>query len=172
MPPGSPDRRLVLVRHAKADYPDGVEDHDRPLAERGERDAAALGQLLHGRAWPDLVLCSTAVRARGTWELAEGEADVPVTVRYEPSLYLATPRAMLGLVRGTPDDVHCLAVVAHNPGTHELAVALAGEGEREDLARLASKMPTAGVAVLAVDGGWDDVAEGSARLELVTAARG
>ncbi|RJK93788.1 SixA phosphatase family protein [Vallicoccus soli] len=167
-----PERRLVLVRHAKADYPEGVDDHDRPLTERGERDAVALGRLLHDTCWPDMVLCSTSVRTRRTWELAEGQADEPVTVRYEPSLYLASPRAVLGLVRGTSDDARCLVVVGHNPGTHELAVALAGRGDKEQLAALAEKLPTAGVVVLGVDGGWDDLAEGGARLEQVSAARG
>ena len=70
----SPARRLVLLRHAKSDWPDDVPDHERPLARRGRRDAPAAGRWLRKSGYvPDLVLCSTARRARETWQLAEEE---------------------------------------------------------------------------------------------------
>ena len=172
MPKAPPRRRLVVVRHAKSDYPEGVEDHDRPLSDRGERDAQALGPLLRDVGWPELVLCSTAVRARRTWELAEGALDVPTTVRYEPSLYLATARAVLGMVRGVDDDVERLVLVAHNPGAHDLAVQLVGAGRTADRDRLEEKMPTSGVVVLGVGAPWADLGDGCATLLSFTAARG
>src|ERR671921_212111 len=64
-------RTLVLVRHAKSSWDLDVDDHERPLSGRGRRDAVAIGQELAKRGIrPDLVLCSTAVRTRETWEEA------------------------------------------------------------------------------------------------------
>ena len=74
-------RRLVLLRHAKSDYPDEVADHDRPLAARGRRDAPLVGRWLARSGYrPDAVICSTARRARETWDLVaklSGGKEVP-----------------------------------------------------------------------------------------------
>jgi phosphohistidine phosphatase len=164
-------RTLVLVRHAKSDYPPSVEDHDRPLSERGERDAEAAAAALRGQE-PELVLCSTAARARRTWDLIETGLGHPVTVRYERALYNASSRAILGLVRGIDEGVQRLAVVAHNPGTQELAEQLAGRGKGGELRRMAQKFPTAGIAVLAVDGSWSELDAGGARLVAFHVPRG
>ncbi|HXT88463.1 MAG TPA: histidine phosphatase family protein, partial [Trebonia sp.] len=67
------DRRLLLLRHAKSDWPD-VADHERPLAKRGRRDAPVVGRWLRTSGYlPDAVICSTAARARQTWELVSAE---------------------------------------------------------------------------------------------------
>lgn len=157
-------RTLLLVRHAKAGYPDDVSDHDRPLTTRGERDATALGERWRGEETPDLVLCSSAVRARQTWDCIERAIGRPTTVRYEPSLYLAPPREILGLVRGVQDEVTRLVVVGHNPGMHELAGSLSGGGDKALRRELALRMPTCGVAALSVPSRWDELAPGSADL--------
>jgi phosphohistidine phosphatase len=165
-------RTLLVIRHAKSDYPEGVEDRDRPLTDRGKRDAAALAQPLRDAGWPEVVLCSSAVRARQTWEAVEAAVDEPATVRYEPSLYAASARTMLGLVRGTPDDVARLAVVGHNPGMHELALDLAGSGEARAMEQLGAKLPTAAVAVLDVERPWRDLGAGDAVLRELHVGRG
>ena len=161
---GAGDRTLVLVRHAKAGYPEGSSDHDRPLTQRGERDAQALGARLRTGEDADLVLCSTATRARVSWERIERAWGRPTTVRYEPSLYGATARVLLGLVRGAEDAVTHLVVVGHNPGLHELGLALAGSGDGAALRLLGERFPTCAAAVLRVEGRWDAVAAGGARL--------
>src|SRR6202451_4394164 len=87
-------RRLVLLRHAKSDWPE-VADHERPLAKRGRRDAPVVGRWLGASGYvPDAVVCSTAARARQTWELASAglAAAAPGAappVRYEPRGYAA-----------------------------------------------------------------------------------
>ncbi len=79
---------LLLMRHAKSEYPAGVADHDRPLAPRGVREAALAGDWLRANVPAiDSVLCSTATRARQT--LARTGIDAPV--RYVERLYGATP---------------------------------------------------------------------------------
>ena len=82
-------RTLVLLRHAKADNPFGMADADRPLTERGLRDARAAGRWLAQQALPELVLCSPARRTRQTWQAVAEQlpAQAVPQVRYEPTIY-------------------------------------------------------------------------------------
>src|SRR5689334_16797430 len=114
-----PMLELVLLRHAKSrwDRP-AADDHDRELAPRGERSASRMGRLLREEGLiPDLALCSTAVRARRTWELAEaGLGRGQVKVDYRRQLYLASPERLLALVRSLDDPgVGRLLLIGHNP---------------------------------------------------------
>lgn len=170
---GAP-RRLVVLRHAKSAWPHGVPDHDRPLAPRGLRDAPAAGRALaEAGVRPDLALCSTAVRARRTWELACAEWDAPPPVRFDPRLYGADVPELLDVVRETPDGVGALLLVGHNPGLEELVLALAGEGLGDALDRVRLKFPTSAIAVLTWHGpGWRALAPGAAVLTSATVPRG
>jgi phosphohistidine phosphatase len=157
-------RRLVLLRHAKSDWP-AVADHDRPLAKRGRRDAPAAGRWLGRSGYqPDAVVCSTALRARQTWELAaEGlAAAVPGAapeVRYEPRVYEASVLGLLMLVREFPPQWRTALIVGHNPGMAELAAGLAEPPPDGPLS-----FPTAAVAVLGLTGRWADTGPGEATL--------
>jgi phosphohistidine phosphatase len=159
-----PGRRLVLLRHAKSDWPD-VADHERPLAKRGRRDAPAVGRWLGESGYlPDAVVCSTALRARETWALA-GEAlaaaasCAPPAVRFEPRIYEATVLGLLMLVREFSPQWQTVLVVGHNPGMAELTIGLAGAEPEPPLA-----FPTAFAAVLGLPGDWADTAQGEGRL--------
>ena len=160
-------KRLLLLRHAKSSWDDsGIADHERPLAPRGERAAAAVAAYLAQRgAAPDLVLCSTAVRARQTLERMLAALPGRPEVRTTRELYLAEPERILGLVQGVDDGAAGLLVVGHNPGLGELAASLAGTGDAKPLARLRERFPTFAVAVLEFDvASWRDVAPGGGRL--------
>ncbi|MGW3267130.1 SixA phosphatase family protein [Streptomyces sp. NPDC001056] len=169
-----PLRRLVVLRHAKSARPEGVPDSRRPLAPRGLRDAPAAGRALaEADLLPDLALCSTAVRARQTWQLASAEWGTPPPVRYEPRLYGAGVPALLDVVRETPPEVETLLLVGHNPGLEDLLLTLAGDGLDDTLERLRTKFPTSAVAVLAWRGtGWPALAPGVALLTSFTVPRG
>ncbi|MEW2621003.1 histidine phosphatase family protein [Streptomyces sp. NPDC048106] len=169
-----PLRRLVVLRHAKSARPEGVSDPRRPLAPRGLRDAPAAGRALaEADLLPDLALCSTAVRARRTWQLASAEWGTPPPVRYEPRLYTADVPALLDVVRETPPAVETLLLVGHNPGLEDLVLALAGDGLDDTLDRLRAKFPTSAVAVLAWHGtGWPALAPGAALLTWFRVPRG
>ncbi|WP_328679456.1 histidine phosphatase family protein [Streptomyces sp. NBC_00322] len=160
--PGSPEsRRIVLLRHAKADWPQ-VSDHDRPLAERGRQDAAVAGRKLAdtGIAF-DLALCSTASRTRETWKLAVHELPHRPKTVYEERLYDASLGELLALLNETPDEVNELLVIGHNPGMHALADALAGKAEGEAPARMTKTgFPTAAFAVVGFTGSWKSVEHG------------
>ena len=150
-------RRLILLRHAKTetDAPSG-HDHDRRLDDRGRSDAAEIGRWI-GRnpPFPDLVLVSTAVRARQTWDLVwEAMQDrVPAPeVEIVDELYGAEPTQLLRVVRmAAASDPKQLMLVGHNPGLHELALMLAGHGDKAARKALEENLPTSGLAVLHFD---------------------
>jgi phosphohistidine phosphatase len=146
-------RELLLFRHAKSawDRP-GLGDHDRDLAPRGAAAAPRMGELIAASGLvPDLVLCSTATRARRTWELAAGRLAPAPEVRLRRELYLASPEAMIRLVRQEGGQVQRLMLVGHNPGLHALAVGLTRAGEPALRSALAAKLPTAALVRLSFE---------------------
>ncbi|WP_327427064.1 SixA phosphatase family protein [Streptomyces sp. NBC_01236] len=169
-----PLRRLVVLRHAKSAWPTGVPDHERPLAPRGRRDAPAAGRALaEADCLPDLALCSTAVRARQTWELAAEQWGTPPPVRLDERLYGADVPELLEAVREVPDQVRTLLLIGHNPGLEELVLELAGDGLDDALDEVRTKFPTSAVAILAWHGNsWQELAPGTALLTDVTVPRG
>lgn len=158
-------RRIVLLRHSKADWP-AVPDHERPLADRGRRDAPVAGRWLAGTGiTPDLTLCSTAVRTRETWKLAAHELPHRPRTVYEERLYEASLGDLLALLTETSDEIADLLLVGHNPGIHALAGALAGGAEGDSLARMTRQgFPTSAAAVLAFTGSWKTVEHGAGKL--------
>ncbi|MEU6487083.1 histidine phosphatase family protein [Streptomyces sp. NPDC046887] len=148
-------RRIVLLRHAKADWPQ-VSDHERPLAERGRKDAPVAGRRLAETGIPfGLALCSTATRTRETWKLAVQElSDRPRTV-YEERLYEASAGEIIALLNETPEDVRDLLVIGHNPGMHAVAEALSGGAEGDTRSRMnRGGFPTAAFAVVSFTAPW------------------
>ncbi len=161
-------RRLILLRHAKTerDAPSG-KDQDRRLDERGRNDSVEIGRWLALEDYnPDLVLVSTATRTQQTWDLLR--ATMPsARVRHLAELYGADPSELLRAVHHTAKaDPQCLMILAHNPGLHELALALVAGGDAAGRHALAANLPTAGVAVIDFKtDDWGDVVFRSGRLE-------
>jgi len=152
--------RLLLVRHAKAANPDDVDDHARPLAPRGERDAPEAGRWLAEQGWvPDHVVCSDALRARSTAELlVRGLVDAGATapaVEPLPDLYEASVHQVLQLVTSSPVDIGTLLVVGHEPTVSETVAVLVGRQV---------DFPTCTIAQVELDGGWESAAEHAGRL--------
>ncbi|GGU80170.1 phosphohistidine phosphatase [Streptomyces filipinensis] len=158
-------RRLVLLRHGKADWSD-ENDHERPLAERGNKDAPVAGRWLAGAGvTPSLALCSTASRCRETWKLVADELSQKPKTVYDERLYEASLGELIAILNEASDDVDDLLLVGHNPGVHALADALAGEAEGDLLARMnRSGFPTSSLAVLTFNGSWRAVEHGVGRL--------
>src|SRR5258708_30793706 len=114
-------RRLVLLRHAKSAWPD-VPDHERPLAGRGRRAAPAAGRWLRESGYvPDLVICSTALRARETLQLAEVELGVHPRHTFQQRANGASATELLELARQTPSGIRTLRIVGHEPTVPDLA---------------------------------------------------
>ncbi|MET7602770.1 histidine phosphatase family protein [Streptomyces avermitilis] len=158
-------RRIVLFRHAKADWPQ-VSDHERPLADRGRTDAAVAGRKLADTGIPvDLALCSTATRTRETWKLAVHELPHRPKTVYEERLYEASPGEIIAVLNEIPDDVQNVVLIGHNPGVQGLADILAGSAEGDTRTRMADRdFPTAAFAVLSFDGPWKSLEPGVATL--------
>jgi len=158
------NRRLVVVRHAKSDRPDGVPDELRPLGGRGRRDAPAVGRWLREHVGAvDVVVCSPAVRARQTWELAApalGGAPAPLV---DPRVYEATAGELLEVVHGLPDPATTAVLVGHNPGLERLVAVLGG---------VAAAMRTSSIALLEWPGTWAGAAPGGITLAAHATPRG
>jgi len=156
-------RHVYLLRHAKSSWKQrGLSDHDRPLTRRGRGAATAIARHLREQGIePELVLCSTARRARETLERIE-----PVLGRAaqeEPELYGASAGALLERLRLVPDAVGSVLLIGHNPGLQQLAVVLAQP--TPELRELEAKYPTAALAILAFDRpNWSELDQGTTEL--------
>jgi phosphohistidine phosphatase len=156
-------RTLLLLRHAKSDYPQGVADHERPLAPRGEREAGLAGDWLRAHAPAvDAVLCSTATRTRQT--LARTRIDAPVN--FVDRLYDATPGAVIEEINRVEPDVETLLVIGHEPAMSSVALGLAtADGSNTTAAeRISTKFPTSAIAVLRTGEPWDQLTLSGAAL--------
>jgi phosphohistidine phosphatase len=150
-------RRLVLIRHAKA--AGGTRDIDRPLADRGVLDAAAIGQRLKSLDLsPDRVVVSTALRTQQTWEVAAAVQDDSPVATIDPRVYNNTIEDLLAVIRDTPSALATLIVVGHNPSMGELAVVLDdGAGDAAAREGIATSFPTSGVCVFEITAEWSHV---------------
>jgi phosphohistidine phosphatase len=148
-------KTLLLMRHAKSDWNAGYDaDHERPLNDRGIHSARLMGRVLSGsECVPDLVITSTAVRARSTASLANDAGAWRSDITLDPNLYGTGPERAVQVAAEAP-DVGNLMLVGHQP-TWSTLVSLITESRVE--------MKTATVAVIELD---------IARWTELTAARG
>ena len=149
-------RRLVILRHAKAETPGDRPDFERRLTRKGQADAAAAGSWLAAEGLrPDVVICSPATRARQTWHgvamaLAEADPDGPAPeVQYEQVLYDGGRTEVFDLLRVVPDGTATVLVVGHNPMMSDVSLLLRPDGDPDD-----SGLKTAGMAVHEAEGSW------------------
>lgn len=153
-------KTLMLLRHAKAEFQEGVPDHERSLSSRGHADAPLVGRWMveHGSV-PDQILVSSALRTRQTctWVCKELGDKAP-TPKLEDDLYAARPAEMLALINHAPRTVTSLLVIAHNPGVQELAMRLASvRSDERAVMDLATDYPSAGLTVLTFVGEWAEL---------------
>jgi len=151
-------KTLLLLRHAKSDWGDSsLRDFDRPLAERGERDAPRIGKALRKRGvTPDVIIASPAVRAKATVQAAMKAAKVELEVTFDESIYGASSAELMELIRRLPDANECALLIGHNPGFEDLAGRLTGSQQR---------MPTAALACIEFQiEHWNDVDDGKGKL--------
>jgi phosphohistidine phosphatase len=173
-------KTLLLVRHAKSLWPEGIgkapadraraletlNDHARPLAPRGREAAARLAQaVLPEMPQPEIVLCSSALRARQTLAVLRQSVWRRAAVKTQSQLYLCGRDALLERLAQLPRGCAVAAVVAHNPDLNELALALAMKGPRALRAKLGEKFPTGALALLDLPiESWSDIAGAKGRL--------
>lgn len=157
--------QLLLMRHAKSDWSDDdAPDHDRPLNQRGRRDAPRMGRwLAEQELQPTFILSSSARRAQQTVERLVEELSHDVYVEVRPELYLADVPTWLEVLAELPADAACVLCVGHNPGLEALVEHLTGRAER---------MPTAAVACLTLpEQGWSQLGTGTSPAQLTGVQR-
>lgn len=154
-------KRLHILRHAKSSWDDpDLPDHERPLAPRGEKAAAKIAEHVHSAGIaPELVLCSTALRARQTLAALLPVLPGEAAIRIEDGLYGAGVEDVLARLREVDEEVGSVLVVGHNPTLHELALALT---RREDAL---DRFPTGALASVAFAAPWVELAAGAGELE-------
>ena len=132
-------KTLLLLRHAKSSWKHaGLADHDRPLNKRGRRDAPRIGRLIQQEGLlPDLIVSSTAERARTTAAVVAETAGYDSDIRLTGDLYHAAPEAYLRILRTLPATLGCVLVVGHNPSLEALLSELTGVDEALSTATLA-----------------------------------
>ena len=166
-------RTLVLVRHGKSSWDFDVDDHERPLSARGRRDAEAIGRWLSERSLrPDLVLCSTATRTKQTWEYAMAGGATAGELQYRREIYHAWVPELLTLIRAVPAEIQTLLVLGHAPGIPDLVEHVCLRTQSADWARMDSKFPTSGLAVVNVPGPWSELGKARAKLDNFVVACG
>ena len=165
-------KTLYLLRHAKSarDRWTG-KDFERPLNKRGKAACGLIAAHLAGRSVvPDIVCCSTAVRARQTLEhiataLSWPGEDSRPQITFRDEIYLASEKELLGEVRHLDNDLQSAMFIGHNPGIEVLAISLAGGGDSDAIEQLERKYPTAALATLTFEGAsWQDAAPGAGTL--------
>ncbi len=157
---------LILMRHSKSAYPLGTSDHDRPLNERGARDARAAHQWFSQQAFGvDQAWVSSAMRAQQTWEAIEGglrTAAVPSCAQITvPELYEASVGRLLSLL--SKANASTLLVIGHNPGLEQVIERVTGRDAQGWMPHISRKYPTGAICVLR-HGGWETLGSGEAEL--------
>ncbi|WP_439595079.1 SixA phosphatase family protein [Falsiroseomonas sp.] len=162
-------RQLLLLRHAKSSWDDPrLSDHARPLNARGRRAAVAMGAAMRdlGLA-PDIVLVSSARRTLQTLE-ALAPLEGPPLVEPMDDLYLAAWPSLLDVLRGVRETARSVLLLGHNPGLHDLAMALAGPAAMAAATpmtrRLADGYPTGTLTEFSIALPWNRLEAGGGRL--------
>jgi phosphohistidine phosphatase len=157
---------LHLLRHAKSSWKEEVEDHERRLSRRGREAARRVGRALPAAVGTlDLILCSSARRTRETLELIRADfAVAPVSV-LEDELYEASKNELMDRLRRLAEEIDNVLLIGHNPGLHDLAIAIADADTAGFRAISSGKFPTAARASFRVPEPWSGF--GRLRCELV-----
>jgi phosphohistidine phosphatase len=144
-------KTLLVLRHAKSswNHPE-LDDHERPLNERGRRDGPRMGELMRKYGlMPDILISSDAVRAQLTAGAVAEAARYAGEILLDPRLYMASPADILSLLRTVRENAETVMIIGHNPGLEELVERLTGE--RQDL-------PTAALAHIVLEiAHWRDL---------------
>lgn len=167
---------LFLLRHAKSSWTDRtLDDHDRPLNERGRAAAPAVGRYMRDNGMaPDTILCSGAWRTRETLGLLLPHLHGDAEIRIEEALYDANGGAeLLSRLRSVDGRAACVMLVGHNPAIGELAALLCGHGPGEAMAQMRRKFPTAGLAAIDFQAAaWGEIGESDGTLTSFVQPRG
>jgi phosphohistidine phosphatase len=144
-------KKIFLMRHAKSSWKDSnIPDHDRPLKKKGEKDAKAMGKMLKGKKLsPDVILCSSAERAKQTAALFKDAISFDGKIEFDDKLYMAEVSDLITAIKKAPKKAKSVMVIGHNPGLEALLQTLTGKVET---------LPTSSIAYISVPvDEWSDL---------------
>lgn len=155
---------ILLLRHAKSSWADAdLKDFDRPLADRGLKDAPRMGKYLRKiDLKPEYLVSSTAERARQTTELClEAMKSDDEILHWDEGLYFESVHKYIQAIQSTPEKAETMMVVGHNPLMENVATLLSGGAER-----VSFRMPTAGLVCLETYAlRWEDIKPGTCQIK-------
>ncbi len=161
---------LTIVRHAKAEDPAGfAEDIQRPLTDKGRKDARATARVL-GNLQPriDWWMASTALRSRETCHIVLTTLDSEDEIHFDEGIYLAPPERLLAMLSVAPATAEHVAIMGHNPGLEELIAGLCAGGALN----LNFRLPTAAVAHIELEiARWDQMRWGCGELRMLVSPK-
>jgi phosphohistidine phosphatase len=166
-------KTLYAMRHAKSSWKDAsLADFDRPLARRGVKAARNIARVLtEVEPRPALALCSTAARAAQTYEVIAAHLGYSIAASFLDELYGASPAVLLDVVRGVPDALGSVLLIAHNPGMQEFLIELSQDDDADASRQVRDQFPTAALATLWVRGEWTDLGPNRTTLTSVVLPR-
>ena len=160
-------KKLYVLRHAKSlSDNESMNDHARPISDHGRENAERIGEYLKEQnIHPDLVLCSTALRARMTLEQVQKGMGASLNVAYSDKLYLAPAGEMFSQAQAIDDRYSSALMVGHNPGMHQFCLLLTGRGDARSRKTLELKFPTCALAEFELDvASWREIVPGAGTL--------
>lgn len=152
-------KQLFLIRHAKSSWKyAGLKDHDRPLNNRGLRDAPFMAKkVLEKKLYPNLILTSSAVRAKNTALIFMEILNINSSqLKIEAKLYEASYNEILGVIKNVGENINSLFVFGHNPGLTSLHNFLCDS--------YIVNIPTCGITQYGFSGGWNELSANSCDL--------
>lgn len=160
-------KSVLILRHAKSSWGDSsLADHERPLAPRGVRAAERMGRYIAAsKPTPDLVVCSSALRAQQTLAHVLSHLESDLRVETEPAVYGASPETLLAKLREIDDASRSVLLIGHEPAVSELSCLMSASDGSNALRRLARGFPTAALAELRFDvARWAELEPGAGTL--------
>ena len=149
-------KSLYLLRHAKSSWKDpGLNDHDRPLNKRGRQTAKMMAAYFRrAKIAPDLVICSTAVRAQQTLDPIIKATKKPPKIVLVRGIHEGAQRTLWEQLWNLPESAKSVLLIGHNPALRDLALELAHTDLNKLLSSAGGKFPTGAMASFRFDGAW------------------
>jgi phosphohistidine phosphatase len=166
-------KTLHLLRHAKSSWKDAaLDDHERPLSKRGRETAKMLGRYLRReKIKPDVVVCSSAVRATETLAPIRKKTK-PRKIVLEDGIYEAPQQKLWERILTLPEKAESVLLIGHNPALQELALELADAESRARFPAIEAKFPTGAIATFRLKGAWKELRPNGAALAEFTTPKG
>lgn len=151
-------KKLFIIRHAKSSWEDEtLDDFDRPLNNRGFKNAVFMGKLLKKKDTnPDLIISSPALRTTITSQIIVNEIDYKKTIIFEPSIYEANENILKEIIKNLKDGNNIVFLIGHNPGLSNLVGLLTSKNE---------DIPTCGIIEIDFQtNSWSEISKENSKL--------